>query len=115
VDAARKLFACGSCGLVQDPAEMQKVGWHVAGGEALLLAICLGCKSSRTIQSYSDACLCTTCKRLVVNEVKHCVLDECGGSLILCDSCYVRDDRRNDWEHRGDVVPRRWALLGGRR
>lgn len=115
MDAPRNSVTCGSCGLVQSPAEMPKVGWHVSSGEALLLALCVGCKSSSTIQYVADACLCATCKRLVVDEVKHCVLDEYDGSLILCDSCFLRDDRRNDWEHRGDVVPKRWALLGGRR
>jgi hypothetical protein len=46
----------------------------------------------------------------MVNEVKHCVLDPDWGSLILCDSCYVGDERRYDWEHRGNPLPQRWAL-----
>jgi len=38
----------------------------------------------------------------MVDEVKHCVLDQHGGSLILCDSCYLRDERRYGWEHRAN-------------
>jgi|HubBroStandDraft_1064217.scaffolds.fasta_scaffold14008_2 hypothetical protein len=60
--------------------------------------------------SLDDRCLCATCRRPMVNEVKHCVLDPDWGSLILCDSCYVGDERRYDWEHRGNPLPQRWAL-----
>jgi hypothetical protein len=48
-------------------------------GEARLLARCLGCQSSRSIESFTDACLCTTWRRLMVDEVKHCMLDHDGG------------------------------------
>jgi hypothetical protein len=105
-------FTCGACGLVQSPAQMSKVGWSVLNDEALLLALCVGCKSSRTIHALTGACLCSTCRRLMVDEVKHCVLDHDGGSFVLCDACYLRDERRNEWELRGDPVPRRWAVSG---
>ncbi len=42
-------YTCGACGLVQDPAEMQKIGWNVLNGEALLLARC------RMEQAFSKA------------------------------------------------------------
>jgi hypothetical protein len=47
-------------------------------------------------------------------EVKHCVLDHDLGSLILCDSCYVQDDRHYGWEHRGNPFPARLGRVVGR-
>jgi hypothetical protein len=64
--------------------------------------------------SLTDACLCATCRRPMLNEVKHCVLDRENGSLILCDSCYLLDERRYDWEHRGNPFPQRRALSHAR-
>jgi hypothetical protein len=60
-----------------------------------------------------DACLCVSCRRLIFDEVKHCVFDQVEGSFVLCDSCYLRDERRNSWEHRGDPLPRRWGRVVG--
>ena len=107
-------YTCEACGLVQDPAEMQKIGWNVLNGDARLQARCLGCQSSSSIKSCTDACLCTRCRRLMVDEVKHCLLDQHGGSLILCDSCYLRDERRYGWEHRGNPFPGRLGRVVGR-
>ena len=101
VVATCRSITCGACGLVQDPAEMKKIGWSVMNGEALLLAVCVGCQSSRTIESLTGTCLCAGCRRLMIDEVKHCVLDIDGGSFALCDSCYLRDQRRNGWEYQG--------------
>jgi hypothetical protein len=47
----------------------------------------------------------------MVDEVKHCMLDQHGGSLILCDSCYLRDERRYGWEHRANPWPKRWGRM----
>ena len=101
MDATCSSFTCGACGVIQNPAEMKKIGWRVTNGQALLLALCVGCKASRTIQSFTSACLCAGCKRLMVDEVKHCVDNIEDGSFALCDSCYLRDKRRNEWEYRG--------------
>jgi hypothetical protein len=50
----------------------------------------------------------------MTHEVKHCVLDEEDGSLILCDACFLGDERRFRWEGRGDLVPKRWGRSGRR-
>ncbi len=59
-------------------------------------------------------CVCATCRRPMGDKVKHCVLDHDGGAFVLCDPCYLRDERRYGWEHRGDPHPQRWALSGVR-
>jgi hypothetical protein len=71
--------------------------------------------ATHRVRSPTDPCLCASCKRPMAHEVKHCIQDSADGFFMLCDACYLKDDRRNDWEHRGDIVPKRWALLGGQR
>jgi hypothetical protein len=62
-----------------------------------------------TDSSLEGLCLCAACRQPMVNGVKHCVLDPENGSLVLCDPCYLSDERRYGWENRVNPLPRRWA------
>jgi len=92
---------------------MPRIGRDSLGGEANLLARCVGCKASCALQTLR--CLCEVCRRLLVDEVKHCIFDPVEGSSILCSACYYRDERRAGWESGCDpYVAERWARVGGR-
>jgi len=62
-----------------------------------------------------DPCLCATCRRPMADEVKHCVPDHGEGSFVLCDTCYLRDERHFGWEHRSNPLPKRWARSRAKR
>jgi hypothetical protein len=47
-----------------------------------LLARCVGCRTSRALLTLKDACLCEVCRRLLVNEVKHCIFDPVEGASV---------------------------------
>lgn len=70
--------------------------------------------AKRACESSLDPCLCAVCGRPIGDEVKHCVFDDENGSFVLCDPCYVRDERRYGWEHRGNPFPQKRALSRGR-
>jgi hypothetical protein len=61
-----------------------------------------------------DDCICATCARPIVDAVKHCVLDQDGAPFVLCDACYLEDERRNGWEYRGNPFPWRWGRVARR-
>jgi hypothetical protein len=107
--------ACAACGLTQNSADMPRIGWHVSGGEAILLARCVGCRTSRALLTLKDACLCEVCRRLLVNEVKHCIFDPVEGASVLCTVCYYRDERREGWERGGNPYMAEGRALVGRR
>jgi hypothetical protein len=65
--------------------------------------------------SCADAPLCAMCRQPMVDEVKHCINDTAEGFIVLCDSCYFGDERRNAWEYRGVLLPKKSPLFGGRR
>ena len=54
---------------------------------------------------FTDECRCATCRRPMAHELKHCVLDAEAGAFIMCDTCYLRDERRFAWEHRANPLP----------
>ena len=64
--------------------------------------------------SSTDACLCATCERPMGSGIKHCIDDVVEGAFVLCDTCYLGDDRRNEWEYRGALLPKKAALSGAR-
>ena len=64
--------------------------------------------------SRKSACLCTTCQRPIVNDVKHCVLGDDALPFVLCDTCYLRDERRYGWEHRANPFPATWGKVVSR-
>ncbi len=97
-------FTCTSCGHVQDPAQMKKLGWSIVTNDALLRAHCVNCTMTVTLKSQTDACLCGVCKRLLVDETKVCVDDPREGPLVLCQACYYRDPRREAWETPADGI-----------
>ena len=75
-------FTCDACNHRQNQADMVKVGWNVQGNRATLLARCIRCESARSIQTLTNACLCSVCRRLLVGEpsgVEHAVyMDRAG-------------------------------------
>jgi hypothetical protein len=63
----------------------------------------------------TDECICATCRRPIVDEVKHCALDDDGGPFVLCDPCYLQDERRYVWENRGNPFPLKLGRVAGGR
>jgi hypothetical protein len=89
------------CGHVSDVAAMVKRGWQSdAAGGAMLLANCTACGSTRTIEERADASICGVCHRLVTGcdgDSKIAIVDPTEGAMVLCFSCFRRDDRRQAW------------------
>ncbi len=90
---------CG-CGRVHgDPSTMVKVGWQPDGSGGAALLVNCECHSTLVAQRMADACLCTTCRRLVTGadgDVKTCTFSA-EGPVILCAACFRRDPRRAQW------------------
>jgi hypothetical protein len=85
---------------------MAKIGWNVVDHQAVLLARCIGCKSARPIQVMAGACLCSGCRRLMVDEVTHPILGGDDGGLVLCTSCYCRRKTDGAAPSAGGFAPR---------
>jgi hypothetical protein len=50
----------------------------------------------------------------MVDGIKHCVLDDDALPFVLCDTCYLQDERRYGWEHRANPFPARWGKVVSR-
>jgi hypothetical protein len=83
---------------------MKKLGWSIVAHDAVLRALCLNCTTAVTLETQTDACLCGACHRLMVDEAKTCIQDRRQGPLVLCQACYHRDARREDWEGNADGI-----------
>ena len=110
---SRTAIQC-ACGRAHDdPSSLTKVGWQPDGtGGAALLVHCV-CQSTLVAERMADACLCTTCHRLVTGadgDIKTCAWGG-EGPVVLCGACFRRDPRRGQWLqwHESVISPLRRA------